>query len=163
MEFFSIIYGIFLFWGVFMKKSSVILTGAIVVACMLAVLFLDMFALDFAKWFVALRNLDAVLKIVIPIAFWICSVPTMIALGCLLILLKNILSEYIFHSINSHMMTVICWCCLSVALVTSIATYWYIPFIAVAASMIFLCLIVSIVRGCFNTAITLREENELTI
>ncbi len=146
-----------------MKKSSVIFTGAFIIACMLAVLFLDMFALDFAKWFVTLRNLDAVLKIVIPIAFWICSVPTMIALGCLLMLLKNILSEYIFHSINSHMMTVICWCCLSVALVTSIATYWYIPFIAVAASMIFLCLIVSIVRGCFNAAITLREENELTI
>lgn len=146
-----------------MKKSSIIFAGIIVILCMIAVITLSILATVISEWYVDWRNLNLILKTIIPVAFRICAVPALVALVGLLALLRNILKERIFEAVNSHIMTAICWCCIVVALVTSICTYWYVPFIFVAAAMIFLCLIVSIVRGCFNAAITLREENELTI
>ena len=146
-----------------MKKSSIIFLGALVAAAALAVIALCIFAPPLAGWYVDWRSIDPVLKTVIPVAFWICALPALIALAGLLRLLRNLFKERIFEAENSKIMSVICGCCLAVALVTAVGTYWYIPFIFVAAAMIFLCLIVSIVRGCFNAAITLREENDLTI
>lgn len=146
-----------------MKKSSIIFAGISVILCMLAVAILDIFALQIADWYVDWRNITPILKMVIPVAFWICSAPALIALFGLLVLLRNILRERIFESVNSNIMTTICWCCIAVATVTAIGTYWYIPFVFVSAAMIFLCLIVSVVRGCFKAAISIREENDLTI
>ena len=146
-----------------MKKGSIIFAGVFTLICMLAVVALSIFAMPIADWYVDWRNIDPLLKTVIPVAFWICAVPALAALACLLVLLRNILKEHIFEEINSRMMSIICWCCVAVAAVTAIGTYWYMPFSFVAAAMLFLCLIVSVVRGCFKAAITLREENDLTI
>ena len=146
-----------------MKKSSIIFADILVLLSLVAVITLSIFAMPLADWYVEWRNIDPLLKTVIPTAFWICAVPTVIALLGLMALLRNLFREKIFEAENSKIMLGICWCCIAVALVTSVATYWYLPFIFVAVTMIFLCLIVSIVRGCFSAAIALREENDLTI
>lgn len=146
-----------------MKKSSIIFLGILTVICMAAVVLMSVVAVGLADWYVEWRNIAPILKTVIPVAFWICAVPALIALVGLLMLLRNIMKERIFHTVNSRIMTAICWCCIAVAFVTAVGTYWYMPFIFVTAAMIFICLIVSVVRGCFNAAITLREEHDLTI
>ncbi len=146
-----------------MKKSSIIFADILVIISLISVVVLSIFAIPLADWYVDWRNIDTILKTVIPVAFWICAVPTVTALLGLMALLRNLFREKIFESSNSKIMLTICCCCIAVALVTLVGTYWYLPFIFVAVTMIFLCLIVSIVRGCFNAAITLREENDLTI
>ncbi len=146
-----------------MKKSSIIFADILVIISLISVVVLSIFAVSLADWYVDWRNIDPILKTVIPVAFWICAVPAVLALLGLMALLRNLFRQKIFEVTNSKIMLGICWCCIAVALVTSISAYWYMPFIFVAVAMIFLCLIVSIVRGCFNAAITLREENDLTI
>ena len=146
-----------------MKRSSIIFADVLVILSLISVIVLSIFALSLADWYVDWRNIDPILKTVIPVAFWICAIPTTVALLGLMSLLRNLFREKIFEVQNSKIMLGICWCCIAVALVTAVATYWYLPFIFVAVTMIFLCLIVSIVRGCFNAAIMLREENDLTI
>ena len=146
-----------------MKKSSIILCDILVIFSLLAVIALSIFAVGLADWYVDWRSINPILKTVIPVAFWICAIPAAAALLGLMVLLRNLYRDKIFETVNSKIMLGICWCCVAVAAVTAISTYWYLPFIFVSVTMIFLCLIVSIVRGCFNAAITLREENDLTI
>lgn len=146
-----------------MKKGSIVLANIFVILCMLSVVVLAAFAFPVADWYVNWRGINPLLKAVIPVAYYICAVPALIALFCLMLLLRNISREHIFHNANSRLMGIVSLCCIAVAIATAVATYWYLPFVFVTAAMVFIFLIVRIVRGCFIAAITLREENELTI
>ena len=146
-----------------MKKSSIILTFSFVVLCMIAVVALGIFAFPIARAYVNFRNISPLLITIIPIFYYICAVPALIALVCLGKLLHNIKKAHIFENENSLLMGIVSICCVVVAVATAIATYWYLPFIFVTAAMLFIFLIVRIIRGCFIAAIGLREENDLTI
>ncbi len=146
-----------------MKKGSVILTGIFVILCMLSVILLGVFAPCLSRWYVEWRGISPILVTVIPVTYYVCALPALVALACLGMLLRNILREHIFHAVNSRLMNVVALCCIVVAVACGVATYWYLPFVFVAAAMLFIFLIVRVVRGCFNAAITLREENDLTI
>lgn len=146
-----------------MKKGSIILTGIFVILSILSVLALAAFAFPVAEWYVSWRGINPLLKTMIPVAYYLCTVPALVALICLGRLLHNIKKAYIFQNENSRLMGIVSICCIAVAIITAIATYWYLPFIFVTAAMLFIFLIVRIIRGCFIAAIGLREENDLTI
>ena len=146
-----------------MKKTSIILTFSLVILCMLAVIILGIFAFPLARMYVEFRNISPLLITVIPVTYYICSVPALISLVCLGILLHNIKKACIFENVNSRLMGIVSFCCIAVAIATAIAAYWYMPFVFVTAAMLFIFLIVRIIRGCFIAAIGLREENDLTI
>ena len=81
-----------------MKKSSIIFADVLVLLSLISVVALGIFAMPLAEWYVEWRNIDPILKTVIPTAFWICAVPTIIALLGLMALLRNLFRGKIFEA-----------------------------------------------------------------
>lgn len=146
-----------------MKKSAVTATLICVLLCCVLLLALLFLAPYLAGWYVELRAMPQSLETVILIAFYICVLPAGTALACIYLLLQNIRREQLFCNRNCKLMSVISWCCIAVALVTSVAGLWYAPFFFIASAMLFIFLIVRVVRLCFVAAAALKEENSLTI
>jgi hypothetical protein len=78
-------------------------------------------------------------------------------------LLRSILAQKVFLRKNVRAIRHIQWCCGLVALVTAVTCFAYLPLIFLAVIMGFLCLVVSVVASVMDAAVTLREENDLTI
>ncbi len=146
-----------------MKKLSVTVTTVAVLLCLIGVAVLAVFAKPLAEWYMAFRGLPASLATAIAAAYYGCTLPAGAALVCLLILLMNIRRHDMFSAGNSRLMAIVSWCCIVIAVICAVATYWYIPMILVSAIMLFLFLIVRVVRSCFVAATELREDQDLTI
>ena len=78
-------------------------------------------------------------------------------------LLTNILSGRVFTRKNVIRIRRIVRCCGLVSLICVPASFAYMPLIFLVAVMAFLCLIVSVVAEVMDAAVTIREENDLTV
>lgn len=78
-------------------------------------------------------------------------------------LLININREVVFDVRNTRMLTVLSWLCLYVGFLSGFAVRWYIPFVIVSVSALFIGLIVRVVRNIISQAIIIKDENDLTI
>ncbi len=86
-----------------------------------------------------------------------------ITLYSLIRLLYNIKKDDIFITQNVKYLRKISWCCFIVAIITLIGSLFYVPlgFIAIAAS--FVGLMLRVVKNVMQSAVDIREENDLTI
>ena len=117
-----------------MKKGSVYCSMIFVVLFSLALIALLFFAPRIMALYAAWRLISAAVSGVVLAAFYVSALPAAVS-----------------------------WCFVAVAAVTLVAGFWYMPLLLVTAAMVFIFLILRIVRRCFEAALALKEENNLTI
>lgn len=131
------------------------------IALVLAVL---LFALPLVlDWYSKYRTLLPQERLALTIAFYCCAVVIGIALWNMEWLLRNILQELVFIRENVKRIRRVQWCCGGVSLICVPAATVYYPLIFLVVIMAFLALVVSVVCRVMDTAVSLREENDLTI
>jgi hypothetical protein len=131
------------------------------VAAVLVVLLFTLPAI--LDWYTGFRFLSDAEQRVITIAFYCCVVVIGFALWNVDSLLRAILSERVFVRENVRSIRRIQWCCGLVAVITGVTCFAYLPLVFLAVIMAFLCLMISVVASVMDAAVTLQEENALTI
>lgn len=146
-----------------MKDKSVLFCSAACYLCLALIAALGVSAPKLLTLYMAFRALQFNIYVVILIAFYICCVPAVAALLCLLRILGNIRRQQMFCAANIGLLRTVSWCCLAVALVCTVAGFWYFPLFFVTAAMLFIFLIVRVVISLMHAGLALQEENSLTI
>ena len=131
-----------------------------VVASILVLLFL---VPTLIRWYSGIRLLTLVEQKTVAGCFYACVIPVLLALWQLDRLLAAILAEKVFVRENVRRIRIIQWCCLAVSILCIPAAVAYLPLIFLVLIMAFLCLVVCVLTRVMDTAVTLREENDLTI
>ena len=114
-------------------------------------------------WYRRIRFLTVSEILAIMVAFYICAIITGVALLTIEQLLQNILKENVFIRKNVSHIRRIQWCCALVSLVCLPAAFFYLPLVFMVVIMAFLSLVISVVVKTMETAVAIREENDLTI
>lgn len=152
------------------KKSSVILS---IIICFIATaivtagLFFGPWAVEI--WFTHYRGWNSGsfqiydMLTLFKAAFYPSSVFAYITLYSLIRLLFNIKNEQIFIKNNIKYLRRISWSCIAVAVIALISGVFYIPYSFIAVAAGFVGIMLRVVKNAFQSAIVLREENELTI
>ena len=96
-------------------------------------------------------------------SYILCSGIMFVALWNLDKLLKNILAQQVFTRENVQRVRRVQWCCGIIAAVCVVDVIFVLPMLLFGAIMGFLCLTISVVANVLDAAVTLREENDLTI
>ena len=146
-----------------MKEKSVLFCTVAVWLCLLLLAALCVFTPRLLTIYMDFRALAYDICVIILIAFYICCVPGVAALVCLLRMLGNIRRQQMFCGANTKLLRLVSWCCMAVALVCFAAGFWYFPLFFVTAAMLFLFLIVRVVVSLMAAGVALQEENSLTI
>ena len=111
----------------------------------------------------SVRVLTGIEQTAIMAAFYCCVIPIGAALWSLERLLGSILQEQVFVRENVRRIRTIQWCCALVSLICIPASAAYLPLIFLVVIMAFLSLVVCVLTRVMDTAVSLREENDLTI
>lgn len=114
-------------------------------------------------WYCQFRSLLPLERTALTIAFYCCAVVIFIALWNMDALLRRIRAGQVFIHENVRHIRVIQWCCGATALICVPAAACYYPLVFMVAVMGFLFLAVSVVCRVMDAAVTIREENDLTI
>ena len=114
-------------------------------------------------WYLGFRYLSFGQRATVMAGFYICAVIIGFALWTMDALLRSILQGRIFVRENVRSIRRVCWCCGLVALISAVTCFAYLPLIFLAVIMGFLCLTVSVICVVMDAAVTIREENDLTI
>lgn len=115
------------------------------------------------EWYCHVRYLSADERWAIMCAFYCCALVTSAALWNMDRLLGNILEQRVFVKENVRRIYALQWCCAGVSAICLPAALIYYPLVFITVIMAFLCLVVSVVRQTMAAAVTIREENDLTI
>ena len=146
-----------------MKNRSAALTLWANRLLMLTVLSLACVMPKLLRWYNQIRPLRDNTNMALLIAFYLCVPIALYALYNLEKLLGNILAGEVFVRSNVHSIRRVCGCCLLVSMICLPAAFFYAPLIFFCIVMAFLCPVVNVVRHVFDAAVTIREENDLTI
>jgi len=131
------------------------------IACILLIL---IFALPtIVEWYCQYRTLLPQERTALMIAFYCCCVVIALALWNMDCLLRCIHTGSVFTRINVRRIRTVQWCCAGVSLICLPASMVYYPLVFLVVIMAFLSLVVSVVCRVMDTAVTIREENDLTI
>ena len=115
------------------------------------------------RWYAGFRFLTLWDQRVITAAFYCCTLVIGCALWGLDGILRRILRGEVFVRQNVRAIRRIQWCCALVSVITGLTCIAYLPLVFLAVIMGFLCLVVDVVGHVMDAAVTLREENDLTI
>ena len=148
-----------------MKKTSAYIPFALwanrlVALVTFALIFLLPWILD---WYIGFRPLTDMDRTLVTVCFYCCVVVILWALWNVEGLLKSIREAKVFTRRNVSRIRRICYCCGGVGLICIPAAVAYLPLIFLVIIMGFLCLMVSVVATVMDTAVLLKEENDLTI
>ncbi len=102
-------------------------------------------------------------KIVMLTCMYLGVLLAICALYGLIKLLNNITKEKVFVSDNVTFLRIISWCCFGAAIVTVVASFEYFPVIVISIAAAFVGLILRVVKNVMQSAVEIREENDLTI
>ncbi len=86
-----------------------------------------------------------------------------IILYSLLNLLYNIRKGEVFIKVNASYLKTVSLCCFAIAIITFIGGFFYMPFMFVSAAGGFVGLLLRVLKNIIQSAIEIREENDLTI
>lgn len=103
------------------------------------------------------------LKTVFGCCFYPSSVFAAATIYALLRLLYNIKNEKVFISQNVTYLRSVSWCCYVIALITFVGGFFYMPFMFVALAGGFVGMLLRVLKNVMQSAVELREENDLTI
>ena len=128
---------------------------------MIALLFL--FPMLVAFYHREFRPLDDDTRFSVLRAFYGCEAAVLFALWHMDRLLRNISREELFTTENVRHIRMVRWCCLAVSLLCLTAAAGFPSLLFAAAILIFLCLVLTVVGQVMDSAVELREENDLTV
>ena len=114
-------------------------------------------------WYQNLRPLNPASRAAIVTGFYCCIPVIALALLNLDRLLRSILNSQVFVPTNVRLIRNIRWCCLGVGLICLPASFFYPPLIFIVIIMAFLALVISVLCAVMDAAVSIREENDLTI
>ena len=114
-------------------------------------------------WYSNYRILTAGESIGIRVGYYACAPVVAVGLWNMERLLTDILGGNIFTRDNVRRVSRVRWCCGIVAAICVAATVCYLPLVFVTVIMAFLCLVISVLVCAMDAAVTIREENDLTI
>ena len=114
-------------------------------------------------WYCTVRSLSLVERTAILIAFYCSAAVIGIALWQIDRLLTAIIAGDVFIRRNVKRIRYIQLCCGGVSLICLPASFAYLPLIFLVIIMAFLCFMVGVVASVMDAAVTIREENDLTI
>ncbi len=117
----------------------------------------------FVRWYTGLRALTETAATALLAAFYVCAVPSALALFAIARLLRNIRQDRVFLQDNARLVARVGLCCVAVCLVTGAAGIAYPPLLFISLLMLFLWLLMNVISSMLSAAAALREENELTI
>lgn len=103
------------------------------------------------------------LKTVFGYCFYPSAVFAGIILYSLLKLLYNIKNENIFVNSNVLYLKTVSWCCFVISAITFVGGFFYMPFMFVALAGGFVGMLLRVLKNVMQSAVELREENDLTI
>ena len=115
------------------------------------------------RWYTGFRFMSVGEQRVLTGLFYCCVVIIGWALWQLDCLLRAVLIGDVFVRKNVRALRHVQWSCGLVSVITGFGGIIYIPLIALAVIMAFLCLTISVVSHVMDAAVTIREENDLTI
>lgn len=115
------------------------------------------------QWYCQFRELTALEQNAITIAFYCCAVVVMVALWSMDATLRTIRTGQVFVRVNVRRIRIIRWCCGIVGLICIPAACCYYPLIFMVIIMAFLFLVINVVCQVLDAAVSIREENDLTI
>lgn len=114
-------------------------------------------------WYSTVRSLTQPERLAIQIAFYCCSAVTAVALWNLDGLLRGILKKQVFIRKNVSRIRTIQWCCAAISVICLPAALIYYPLVFMVIIMGFLALVVCVLCRVMDTAVAIREENDLTV
>lgn len=103
------------------------------------------------------------LKKVFVYCFYPSAIFAAIILDSLIKLLFNIKKNEIFIAENVRILKRVSWCCIIIAIITFIGGIFYMPFLFVFFAGIFVGILLRVLKNVMQSAVSLREENDLTI
>lgn len=103
------------------------------------------------------------LRKVFAFTFYPCAFFAAIILYSLLKLLFNIKNGNVFIIQNAKILKNVSWCCFVISVITLLAGRYYMPFLFVAGAGIFVGILLRVLKNVMQSAVELREENDLTI
>ena len=103
------------------------------------------------------------LKTVFAATFYPCAAISSVILYFLLKLLFNIKNGEVFIKNNVTALKTVSWCCLVIMVITFVGGMFYMPFLFVALAGGFVGLMLRVLMSVMQSAVELREENDLTI
>ena len=115
------------------------------------------------NWYSSFRFLTELEHTALLVAFYLCAVFVLVALWQMDRLLCCILRREVFIHQNVRRIRVVQWCCAAISLICLPTAFIYYPLIFLVAIMGFLCLVISVVCRVMDTAVSIREENDLTV
>lgn len=115
------------------------------------------------RLYAAFRLLTVEAFYAVLVAFYCCAVVAGLALLRMDRLIRNILHGQVFIRENVRLIRQVRWCCAGVSLLCLPAAVRYMPLFFVVVIMGILCLVVSVVADLMDAAVTLQEENDLTV
>lgn len=114
-------------------------------------------------WYCQFRVLSGLERTAITVAFYCCAVVVGIALWNMDALLRAIRLDQVFIRENVRRIRVVQWCCGGTGAICFPAAFCYYPLVFMVIIMAFLFLVVSVVCRVMDAAVSIREENDLTI
>lgn len=114
-------------------------------------------------WYAGFRYLTIPARRTVVICFVCCAIVIFWALWNLDRLLRSILAGDVFVRSNIRALRHVQWCCAVVAVLCLVATFAYLPLLFLTVIMGFLFLTICVVSGVMDAAVSIREENDLTI
>ena len=114
-------------------------------------------------WSMSLGHIGTRSAWAIGIGYYCCVPVVALALWNLDKLLRNIQNSQVFVRSNVRSISNVRWCCLGVSAICLPAAYFYPPLVFLVAIMAFLTLVVGVLASVIDAAVSIREENDLTI
>ena len=114
-------------------------------------------------WYSGFRYLAPIERTGITAGYFCCVPVIAVALVSLELVMRSVLKGQVLIRENVQRASLVRWCCGVVALICVPVTVCYLPLIFVTVIMAFLCLVLSVVVCTLDAAVTIREENDLTI
>ena len=115
------------------------------------------------NWYAEFRFLTEIGWWTICITFYVCAAVTTPALFWIDRLLGNILKEQVFTAQNVQLLRGVRWCCGIISVLCLAPAFIYRPLFLMVLMMGFLCFILTVVVQVMKAAVSIREENDLTI
>lgn len=105
----------------------------------------------------------SMLKKVFAYCFYPCALFSSVILYFLLKLLFNIKNQQVFILKNAIYLKTISYCLFIIGIITFTGGFFYMPFMFVTFAALFTGMLIRVLKNVFQSAIALREENDLTI
>lgn len=151
------------------KKSVNISIIVCIALAVILTVFVFLGPILFELYLVAYRGLTpsgdplANIKTTFVCCFYPSAVFAGIILYSLLKLLFNIKKGEIFIRANVTCLRIVSWCCFIIGIITFVGCFFYMPFMFIAAAGGFLGMLLRVLKNVMQSAVEIREENELTI